>query len=132
MKKSFKELFSLLLLCLLLIAACACQADKFVTVACVSKNTSTEKSATYSRFDGVRNYAFTVEEGETCAIKAAFTTEEGKISASIYEKENPENRPYEGNDIPTCEFTVNITESGKYVIRLEADDHEGGYSFRWE
>lgn len=131
MKKLFKRLFPALLLCLLLITVCACQADKFVTVACISKNTSTEKSATYSRFDGTRSYTFTVKEGETCTIKVSFTTEGGKISASIYEKENPEKHLYEGNDIPTSEFTVNIEESGKYVIRLEAEDHEGGYSFLW-
>lgn len=92
-----------------------------------------KKEASYARFNGDKNYTFTVkEEVLPLVVNVHITTEEGVLSVSVHEKDNPENRPYEGNDLQTSDFTVTINESGKYVISLYADDHKGGYSFTWE
>lgn len=40
-----------------------------------------------------------------------------------------ENAIYEGNDIPTSEFTVSAKEAGDYIIWIEASNFAGEYSF---
>lgn len=131
MKKIIKKFLFLPLLCLIAISCAACSGNVFV--GCVSNSTATKKEASYARFNGDKNYTLTVkEEVLPLVVNVHITTEEGVLSVSVHKKDNPENRPYEGNDLQTSDFTVTISESGKYVISLHADDHKGGYSFTWE
>ena len=52
-------------------------------------------------------------------LKATVTDSDGNI---IFEKDN----------IETSSYRVNISNSNKYKIRVEAKDHQGSYSFKTE
>lgn len=92
-------------------------------------NTSTQMSMSYKKFDGVKDRQLTVKEGESVEINVDIETEDGTLDAYIYNEELEYS--YEGKDIETSTFTVTLTEPGEYTIKVEADMHEGSYSFTW-
>ncbi|MHC1696326.1 MAG: hypothetical protein AB9835_13870 [Eubacteriales bacterium] len=125
-----KGIISAVLTVLMLLVLCSCSYGAYTTVMSVETNTSSEKAMKYEKFNGYKSYKFKVDEGEAVTVAVNFTSESGKLSAYIAKDNDKSKAVYEGNDIPTSEFTVNITESGEYTIRLDAENHKGSYFFK--
>lgn len=128
MKKT-RTLFALLFV--LLLSLSACSKGSYTVVVGDETNQPTEKAMVYQAFSGHKSYEFTVKEGEEITINVSVVTEEGEISAYIAKDNDVEQAVYEGTAIPTSDFTVTIKESGTYVIRVDAKQHKGSYSFTW-
>lgn len=108
----------------------SCNTGSCTTILSVETNTSSEKAMKYEKFSGYKIYKFNVGEGEEITVAVSITSESGELDAYIAKDNDKPNAVYEGNNIPTSDFTVNITESGEYTIRLDAENHKGSYSFK--
>lgn len=98
-------------------------------IGAIENNTKREMTASYTLFSGTKEKEIKVDDGETVEIAVGITTKDGSIDVYVY-NENEE-YSYEGHDIATSDFTVTLSEPGTYTLKLEADKHKGGYSFKW-
>lgn len=125
-----KKIILMCLIVLLAIGFTGCTYGSTFTIGSFENNTLTSMSMKYNKFSGNKNKSITVKDGETCEVYVDIKTEEGKIDLLI--KDESGNLAYEGHDIQTSNFTVNLKESGKYKIRIEAKKHKGSYSVKWD
>lgn len=109
-----------------------CTVDSSFVVGAVEKNTSTQMSMSYRKFDGYKQRKFEVKEGAPVIVSVEIETESGNLDAYIAKDNSKEDAVYEGHDIPDSSFTVTVSEPGEYTIRVEGEDHSGSYSFSWE
>ena len=106
---------TLLILCILGLAVflTACGRECFV-------GSRTAEAGSYrldiDRMTGTDRFTMELSAGDTLAVQ--FETVKGSIHMEI--KEPDENSLYAGNGKGVSEFTVNISESGKYSIYVEA------------
>lgn len=122
-----KKLILSLLILLMLFGLSGCSGE--YTLGSIENNTSTKMSMTYHYFRGDKEKKLTVDEGETLVVSVDIKTESGTLDAYIINEDDE--YIYEGHDIPTSSFTVDLTEAGKYRIKVEAAKHKGSYSFTW-
>lgn len=116
----FAEVFALL-------TGCA-GGRRNTTVNDVSRQDSTGFSSEYDYFSGERVYTIEVKE-EPLDVKISVTTVSGKIAMTVGRAGY---RPdYAGNTMETGAFTVTLSESGTYEVRIQAEAHKGGYAFAW-
>lgn len=131
--KSNKFVLVIVCACLavFLVACTSCKSKKNgnLTIASVRNQTSNSFSATYSYFNGEREYTIKVKDGNPLAVKVNVTTDDGDLSISVDKKGG--GNFYQGNKIPTFSFTLNLKESGTYVVKIKANKHSGSYSFEW-
>ena len=127
MKKSI--FFGLIISIMILLTGCS---GSWVIINGFTYNTPTKISMRYDRFDGYKTKTLDVEAGETVVVSVKVVTNSGLLDAFIAKDNNTNDCSYQGNDIPTSSFTVNLTSEGKYTIRVDADNHSGSFSFEWE
>lgn len=77
---------------------------------------------TYALFNSSKEETFYAESGDVFVIKTE--NSEGKIYLTVKMKNS--DPVYEGN-IESDEFTVNITESGRYTVRVEGEKAKGKF-----
>lgn len=77
---------------------------------------------TYALFNSSKEETFYAESGDVFVIKTE--NSEGKIYLTVKMKNS--DPVYEGN-IESDEFTVNITESGRYTVRIEGEKAKGKF-----
>jgi hypothetical protein len=126
-----KKILLLSLALALLLAILGCSKGSYWVIHGEEWNSGTRFSMTYDRFNGFKEKVFTVEEGETIEVVVQFVTISGTLDISICRNDDSDTCFYEGNDVPTSTFTVTLSESGTYTIRVEAQRHSGSYSFYW-
>lgn len=119
------------LIFILMLSLCACSKGSYTVLVGDETNQPTEKAMGYQTFNGYKSYDFAVKEGEEVTIHVSIVTEEGEINAYIAKDNDVKQAVYQGNAIPTSDFTVTIKESGTYTIRVDAKQHKGSYSFTW-
>jgi hypothetical protein len=119
-------------LLLLLIILCSCTKGSGIMKNATEINTPTKMSMMYDKFTGFKETTIRVDKENPITISVNITTVSGKIDAYIAKENDKSDTSYEGNDIPTSSFTVTLSEAGDYTIRVDADDHSGGYSFSWQ
>lgn len=122
-----KKIILMILILIISISFAGCTYGSELTIGSVENNTLSSMSMKYAKFSGNKN--ITVKEGDTCVVSVDIKTEEGKIDLFI--KDDNGNIAYEGHNIPTSNFTVNLSEAGKYKIRIEAKNHKSSYTIKW-
>jgi hypothetical protein len=122
-----KKIVLSILILLILFGLSGCSGE--YTLGSIENNTSTKMSMTYHYFRGEKEKKLTVDEGEPLVVSVDIKTESGTLDAYIINEDDE--YIYEGHDIPTSSFTVDLAEAGKYRIRVEAAKHKGSYSFTW-
>jgi hypothetical protein len=127
-----KKISLLLLLFITIIGLFGCTRGSGVVRKSKEYNTPTKMSMSYEKFTGYRETEIKVDEDETVDVLVDFVTEDGTINAYISKDNDISNCDYEGHAIQTSSFTVALSESGTYTIRVDADAHKGSYSFSWE
>lgn len=87
-------------------------------------------NVSYEKFNGYKQREITLAgEGEhTFTIE--IETNSGALSLSIKDAEGTSF--YNGNEMPSSSFLVIVDKEGKYVIRLDADNHAGSFDIKWE
>lgn len=79
------------------------------------------------RKNGEEHRSFTALEGEVGEIAVSVGRVSGVLDITVFS--DGKAAIYEGNDVPTSEFTVYAKEKGDYTICVKAEDFVGDYSF---
>ncbi len=130
-KKPMKKLILTFVLVLSLFLLFSCSRGAYSVLMGQERNTPTSMAMTYEKFNGYKERTFTVGEDEHATVYVSFITESGELDAYIT-KEGDTEHEYIGNDVVNSTFTVDLTEEGKYTVRVEGKDHSGEYNFQWE
>ena len=93
-----------------------------MNVGVVTMRNNDKWTMTYALFNSFREERFYAESGDAFVIKTE--NSEGKIYLTVKMKNS--DPVYEGN-IESDEFTVNITESGRYTVRGEGEKAKGKF-----
>lgn len=102
----------------MLLSAC----EMKVNVGVTTMRSDDKWTMTYALFNSSKEENFYAESGDVFVIKTE--NSEGKIYLTIKMKNS--DPVYEGN-IESDEFTVNITESGRYTVRVEGEKAKGKF-----
>ena len=86
-----------------------------------------DDGGTVLRKNGEEHSSFTALEGEVVEIAVSVQRVSGVLDITIFS--DGKAAIYEGNDVPTSDFTVYAKEKGEYTICVKAEDFEGDYSF---
>ena len=86
-----------------------------------------DDGGTIIRKNGEEHSSFTALEGEVVEIAVSVQRVSGVLDITIFS--DGKAAIYEGNDVPTSEFTVYAKEKGEYTICVKAEDFVGDYSF---
>lgn len=124
-----KKIVLMILVLIISIGFAGCTYGSEFTIGSIENNTLSSMSMRYVKFSGNKNKNITVKEGDTCVVSVDIKTEEGKIDLFI--KDDNGNIAYEGHDITTSNFTVELNKAGKYKISIEANNHKGSYLIKW-
>lgn len=115
-----------MLLCLILVS---CGGPSSFTKNSVRSQTSNSFYAKYDLLRGDREYTIKVGD-KSVAVTVDITTDDGDIAITIAKTGSEPD--YTGNNVPTSHFVVTLHEKGTYKVQIHANDHKGGYSFKWE
>lgn len=118
-------LFIAALLFTLILAGCT--SANYSTVISNENNTSTSMSMTYQKFNGFKTTTFKTEDNS--AVSVEIVSDEGKLNLSIVDMDGKSY--YQGNDLPTSSFVVNLDKAGKYKVTVEGEKHTGSYKIAW-
>ena len=115
MKKFFVCIAAALVM---LLSAC----EMNVNVGVTTMRNDDRWTMTYALFNSSKEENFYAESGDVFVIKTE--NSEGKIYLTVKMKNS--DPVYEGN-IESGEFTVNVTESGRYTVRVEGEKAKGKF-----
>ena len=129
MNKHIYCILMVLLLTCLLVTGCS-------SMGSFSMKNSTESSTnnswvtSYDKFNGYqeRTIKLDTEQSHNCSIK--IVTNSGKLSLSITDADGVE--CYREDDLQTSSFEVQLKDSDKFTIRLDAKNHSGSFNIVWE
>lgn len=82
-------------------------------------------------YNGTEQRFYQVEEGTAGELRIKVDRESGTLDISVVSSDNSQKSFYRGKDIPTSDFTVDLTAPGEYKVLIEAKDFAGDYSFVW-
>lgn len=117
MRLHIKYLAHLVLIAaLLLLTACGNDSPKMVI-------TTQNGITTYNGIDWQMCH---VADGERRELHISVSRQDGSISISVLQTEE-QKYAYRGNDIPTSDFIIALSEPGEYCIEINAKDFRGNY-----
>ena len=116
-----------ILIVIIIILISGCTTGSYSTFNSKEFNDGTSFSMEYSKFNG--NKSRTVKTEKETEFSVNISTESGQIDMTIEDKSG--NVFYEGNNIPTSNFTVTVKELGEYIITILGHDHKGSYKVTW-
>ena len=102
----------------MLLSAC----EMNVNVGVTTMRSDDKWTMTYALFNSSKEENFYAESGDVFVIKTE--NSEGEICLTVKMKNS--DPIYQGN-IKSDEFTVNITESGRYTVRVEGEKAKGKF-----
>lgn len=82
-------------------------------------------------YNGTEQRFYQVEEGTAGELRIKVNRESGTFDISVVSSDNSQQSFYRGKDIPTSDFTVDLTAPGEYKVLIEAKDFTGSYDFVW-
>lgn len=129
MKKTRKA-FSVILAFAIIVTLASCTRGSYSVLMGNETNTSNKMSMAYEEFNGYNEREIEVSEGKTFTLNIDIVTDSGKLDMSIISKKSEE-VIFERDDLVTSEFTFEISQSGKYIIKFEGIDHYGSYCVEW-
>ena len=101
---------------LLLLTACGNDSSQMVI--------STKDGIT--TYNGIDRQIRHVADGEQRELHISVSRQDGSISISVLQTEG-QKYAYRGNDIPTSDFIIALSEPGEYCIEINAKDFRGNY-----
>lgn len=130
MKKTLRHATAGLLAAALLLALAGCS---FTSGSYSLTNYSEDSGGDYWRmeheyFNGYQQKKV-VWNGEPFTLDVDITTLSGSIALTVSGERGVY---YQEKNIGTSAFTVEVPDEVAVTIRVEAEDHQGGFSFRWQ
>lgn len=118
------------MICLLSLTGCTVGSG--ASLMSQENNTSSMMSMSYAKFSGYKETTVKVEAEKPVTVSVNIVSEDGTIDAAITKQGDTEKVIYQGKDVPTSAFEVELKEEGAYTIRVDAQNHSGSYSFTWK
>lgn len=86
--------------------------------------------SSYSKFNGwiTRGFTFTNDNEGKCIIQIDVTTKAGELDITVMDAEGTKLNTYK--NIATSTFDINLGNGGNYQIRVDAQNHDGGFSIK--
>ena len=82
--------------------------------------------------NGTEHYTYRVEEGYQGVVSVNISKKSGRIDLDIYPTDRKEETEYKGRELDSSAFSVILTKSGEYKIRITAKDFVGDYGISWK
>lgn len=115
---------------MILLVASGCTTGSGYTILSYENNSSTSMQMSYEKFTGTRETSFKVKKDKEIEARVSIVTEAGSISLSVTDEEG--NSEYQSDHMTDSQmFVVNLTEAGRYKIKVESTDHKGSYRINW-
>lgn len=77
-------------------------------------------------YNGIDRQICHVAVGEQRELHISVSRQDGSILISVFQTEE-QKYAYRGNDIPTSDFIIALSEPGEYCIEISAKDFRGNY-----
>lgn len=86
--------------------------------------------SSYSQFNGwiTRGFTFTNDNEDKCIIQVDVTTKSGELDITVMDSEGNALDTYK--NIATSTFDIDLGNGGDYLIRADAQNHDGGFSIK--
>lgn len=82
--------------------------------------------------NGTEYYTYQVERGYTGVVSITISKIAGRIDLDIYPTDRKEDKEYSGRDLDSASFSVILSVSGEYKVRITAKDFVGDYEIGWK
>lgn len=119
---SFKGFFALMMAALFLTS---CESTKMA----VETNTPTSMSMKYAKFTGQKEKDIQVEKGQPLEVGFEVTTDSGQLDISLTDGQG--NPSYQGKQIQTSSFVVQLDQPGNYRLEVKGKQHKGSFAISW-
>lgn len=93
------------------------------------ETTPTSITMSYDSFTGYRIKTIELDACETCEVFVDIVSEDGAIDISI--TDNNGESYYEGNSIPTSNFSVLLAGDKSYTLKVKTLNHIGSFNIQW-
>lgn len=122
--KNRKRIISAFLLAVVLLTFCSCgKAD--------NPEMNVDIKDGQKIYNGTEQRFYQVDEGTEGELVITVNRNGGTINITVVNSDSPQEIYYQGTDIPTSDFTVNLTSPGEYKVLTQADNFNGSYTYTW-
>lgn len=124
-----KRIFSFALtLALVMVFFCGCDGVKELKVGCAEFRNGSGFGMSYELYTGEREYKIEVKD-QPVALKIEIVTESGDFA--LFVGRDGFESDYTGNELETASFTVTLSETGTYKVKVTAKKHKGSFSVKY-
>ena len=106
----------------------------------IGNNTITDEygnmNITYGEDGIIRNgteyYTYQVEDGYSGVVSVCIAKKAGRIDIDIYPTDCKDDTNYKGRDFDSAAFSVVLSETNEYKVRITVKDFVGDYDISWK
>lgn len=82
--------------------------------------------------NGTAFETYQVEQGYKGIVSISINKKSGVIDIDIYPTDRKDDTQYKGRDLDSATFSVILSETGEYKVRITAKDFVGDYEIGWK
>ena len=82
--------------------------------------------------NGTEYYTYQVEDGYSGVVSVCIAKKAGRIDIDIYPTDCKEHTNYKGRDLDSAAFSVVLSETNEYKVRITVKDFVGEYEISWK
>ena len=82
--------------------------------------------------NGTEYYTYQVENGSIGVVSVCIAKKAGRIDIDIYPTDCKDDTNYKGRDLDSTAFSVVLSETGEYKVRISAEKFVGDYEISWK
>lgn len=82
--------------------------------------------------NGTEYYTYRVEAGYNGVVSVSISKISGRIDIDIYPTDCKDDTNYKGRDLDSTAFSVVLSETGEYKVRISAKKFVGDYEISWK
>ena len=82
--------------------------------------------------NGTEYYTYQVEDGYSGVVSVCIAKKAGRIDIDIYPTDCKDDTNYKGRDLDSTAFSVVLSETNEYKVRITVKDFVGEYEISWK
>lgn len=82
--------------------------------------------------NGTEYHTYRVEDGYSGVVSVCIAKKAGRIDIDIYPTDCKDDTNYKGRDLDSTAFSVVLSETGEYKVRISAEKFVGDYEISWK
>lgn len=82
--------------------------------------------------NGTEYFTYQVENGSIGIVSVCIAKKAGRIDMEIYPTDCKDNTNYKGRDLDSATFSVVLSETNEYKVRITVKDFVGEYEISWK